>query len=92
MVHPPEESQKGTGLFLLASDGLKWWICCCDCGGGRVANSYLEVGEGSKSSFSFLDKPSLSVGRPGDGPCKKFILNGLEQKQVNSESRRYGDF
>ena len=48
LVLPLEGLQKGTGLFLLASDWQKQWVCCCYCGGGRVKGSFWEVGERRK--------------------------------------------
>ena len=34
------------------------WVCCCYCGGGRVNDFFVEVGEGGKISTSFLDNTS----------------------------------
>ena len=63
-----EDGRKGQGCSY-------WhWIGRNDrFGGGRVKGSFLEVGEGRKILFSFLDNTLLGEGRPGESSCKKIF-------------------
>ena len=51
-VHQPGVWQKGLGLLLLALDWPKHW------GRVKAKGFFLEVGEGGKIPFSFLDNTS----------------------------------